>query len=162
MRYLLGLLLATGLVAQSSAHELKTALSSVLFNPRSGNIEVMHRFYVHDAEHAVKQLFDKSADLINSELTQQTFSQYVSQRFALQQLSGEAISLTLLGGELDGRFFWVYQEAVAPIDLPGVSVAHSSLQDVWPAQLNIVNIDRNGETKSLSFDRNSGWQQVQF
>jgi len=62
------------------AHQQKSGLTTVLFNPNTNNIEVMHRVYMHDAEHAVKTLFDKSADIINSEATQQQFAQYVAQR----------------------------------------------------------------------------------
>ena len=48
------LLVLCCLSLQLSAHEMKSAITKVLFNQRTGNIEVMHRFYVHDAEHAVK------------------------------------------------------------------------------------------------------------
>jgi hypothetical protein len=162
MRYLLSLLLAASLVSQAYGHEMNAGLTKVVFNPRSGNIEVMHRFYVHDAEHAVKQLFDKSADLLNSAQTQQVFNQYVSEHFAIASLSGETISLTLLGGQLDGRFFWVYQEAAMPAKLDGLRVKHSSLQALWPAQLNTVNIEGRGAVMSLNFDSKTDWQQVSF
>ncbi|MDP5135851.1 DUF6702 family protein [Rheinheimera baltica] len=162
MRLLVGLLLLAGCCGQLAAHEMKTALTKVLFNSRSGNIEVMHRFYVHDAEHGVKQLFDKSADLLNNEQTQQLFSHYVSEHFALTTLSGEAISLTLIGGQLDGRFFWVYQEVPVPSELSGLRVKHSSLQALWPSQVNTVNIEGRGEVKSISFDNKTGWQQLSF
>ena len=79
MRGLLSLLLLVCCCGQLAAHEMKTALSKVLFNSRTGNIEVMHRFYVHDAEHGVKQLFDKNADLLNKQQTQQLFNQYVAE-----------------------------------------------------------------------------------
>jgi len=162
MRLLLSLLLAAGLIGPVFAHEMNAGLTKVLFNPRSGNIEIMHRFYVHDAEHAVKQLFDKSADLLNSEQTQQTFSQYVSEHFALATLSGGQINLSLLGGQLDGRFFWVYQEAPIPNGLTGLRVRHSSLLALWPSQVNTVNIEGRGEIQSLSFDAKAFWQQVSF
>ena len=156
------LLILAALSCQLGAHEMKTALTKVLFNERSGNIEVMHRFYVHDAEHGVKQLFDKSADLINSEQTQQTFSEYVSAHFALSTLDGQPIELTLLGGQLDGRFFWVYQEASDPGQLAGLRIKHNSLQALWPKQVNTVNIEGKGEVKSLSFSANTDWQQLSF
>jgi hypothetical protein len=162
MRLLSGLLLLVGCCGQLAAHELKTALSKVLFNSRSGNIEVMHRFYVHDAEHGVKQLFEKNADLLNSEQTQQLFNQYVSEHFAMTLLSGEPVKLTLLGGQLDGRFYWVYQEASIPADVTGLRVQQSALQSLWPAQLNTVNIEGRGGVKTLSFDSNTDWQQLSF
>ena len=162
MRKVLCLLVLAALSCQLGAHEMKTALTKVLFNERTGNIEVMHRFYVHDAEHGVKQLFDKSADLINSEHTQQTFSEYVSAHFALATPEGQPIELTLLGGQLDGRFFWVYQEAVDPGQLTGLRIKHNSLQALWPKQVNTVNIEGKGEIKSLTFSAATDWQQLSF
>ncbi|MFT5547049.1 DUF6702 family protein [Rheinheimera aquimaris] len=147
---------------QALAHEMKTALTRVLFNTRSGNLEVMHRFYVHDAEHGVKELFDKSADLLNSEQTQQTFSQYVSEHFALQTLGGEVLPLTLLGGQLDGRFFWVYQEMPLPDELKGLRIKQDALQAIWPSQINVVNVEGRGRIQSLTFDNQTTWQQLQF
>ncbi len=162
MRYLLSLLLCAGFVYPAAAHELKTALTTVLFNERSGHLEVMHRFYVHDAEHAVKQLFDKQADLLNSSATQHTFSQYVSEHFALQHTDGSALPLTLLGGQLEGRFFWVYQEAKLPGAITGLAVRHQSLQALWPAQLNTVNIEYGDTVKTLQFDSSVNWLSVSF
>lgn len=162
MRQLGFLLLLAALSCQLGAHEMKTALTKVLFNARSGNIEVMHRFYVHDAEHGVKQLFDKSADLINSEQTQQTFSEYVSAHFTLATPDGQPIALTLVGGQLDGRFFWVYQEAQNPGQLTGLRIKHNALQALWPTQLNTVNIEGKGEVKSLTFSAATDWQQLIF
>jgi hypothetical protein len=162
MRVLLSVLLLACCSGQLAAHEMKTALSKVLFNSRTGNIEVMHRFYVHDAEHGVKQLFDKNADLLNKQQTQQLFNQYVAEHFRISSLSGEAIPLTLLGGQLDGRFYWVYQEAAIVPDLQGLTIQHSSLQQLWPAQVNTVNIEGRGEIRTLSFDNKTASLQLSF
>lgn len=162
MRWLLSLLLLVSCSGQLAAHELKTALTKVLFNSRTGNIEVMHRFYVHDAEHGVKQLFDKNADLLSNEQTRQQFDQYVARHFSMRSLSGEAVKLNLLGGQLDGRFYWVYQEAPIPANLSGLSIQHSSLQAIWPSQVNTVNVEGKGAVKTLSFDSKTDSQQLSF
>ncbi len=52
--YALLLFMACG---HAAAHQQKIAITTVLFNPRTQNIEIMHRFNLHDAEHAVKALF---------------------------------------------------------------------------------------------------------
>ncbi|SNY48965.1 hypothetical protein SAMN06297280_1198 [Arsukibacterium tuosuense] len=162
MRCLLSLLLLACCCGQLAAHEMKTALSKVLFNSRTGNIEVMHRFYVHDAEHGVKQLFDNNADLLNNQQTQQQFNQYVAEHFSLSSLAGEPVKLSLVGGQLDGRFYWVYQEAAIPPELAGLRLQHSSLQALWPTQVNIVNIEGIDGVKTLSFDNKTTWQQISF
>mgnify|MGYP000103148218 CR=1 FL=1 len=66
----IGLATALLFVSQCAvAHQQKTSISKVLFNQRTSNIEIMHRFRVHDAEHAVKHIFGKDAEkTVGSEL----------------------------------------------------------------------------------------------
>ena len=112
INWLLGTLLFAAF--SISAHQQKTAISTVLFNPRTGNIEIMHRFRVHDAEHAVKEIFGKDADIIGSKETQQQFGDYVNQRFSLFDSEQQSLPLKMIGVELEGQFFWVYQETTQP------------------------------------------------
>lgn len=144
---LLSLLLPTFFLtcaAPAHAHQMKSAISKVLFNSRTGNLEVMHRFYLHDAEHAVKHLQHKKADLLNDAASRQQFAEYVAQHFQLSVIESASprnttaditteapatnrqhrvtlakpLKLSLLGTELDGRFIWVYQETPLPVQLP--------------------------------------------
>ena len=52
------------------AHQLKSSVTTVLFNQRTHNIELMHRFYLHDTEHAVGNLFKGKVDIINNKRDQ--------------------------------------------------------------------------------------------
>ncbi|MBN7828151.1 hypothetical protein J0A66_23230, partial [Bowmanella dokdonensis] len=87
----------------------------------------MHRFYLHDAEHAVKEIFGKEADIIGSEQTQRQFAEYVAERFALMR-DGQALPLGAVGFETEGKFFWVYQETPTPVTLEALSVKHNALR----------------------------------
>ena len=64
----------------------------------------MHRFYLHDAEHAVKQLQDLNADILSSEQSREQFAVYVTERFALLGSEGNTLHLTYVGQELDNNF----------------------------------------------------------
>ena len=55
---LVGLLLLC-LLPLAWAHQDREAITQVLFNPRTGNIEVMHRFLLHDVE--VPMLYESLA-----------------------------------------------------------------------------------------------------
>ncbi|MGS2721033.1 DUF6702 family protein [Paraglaciecola aestuariivivens] len=134
-----------------SAHQQKTAISTVLFNPRTENIEIMHRFRVHDAEHAVKEIFGKQADIIGAKSTQQAFSDYVHQRFNLFDHQGQALPLSMVGYEIDGKFFWVYQETTQPTQLADLTISHNALRDLWPEQINTINVEGKGKLKTLTF-----------
>jgi len=154
---LLILLLAAFLPA-SYAHQQKAAVTRILFNPNSGNIEVMHRFFVHDAEHAATLIFGQRQTLVESEESRQLFSSYVMNRFAIDAMfadgSSEALDLQYVGEEIDGQFLWVYQEIPQIDGVTAMTIVNLALRDVWPDQSNLVNIEREGEIVSVTFEGN--------
>lgn len=144
-------LVPSALFTKAQAHQQKAAITRVVFNERTGTMEVMHRFYLHDAEHAVRQLIDSDADMIASERTQALFAAYVQQQFSLHSPSGEYLVLSQVGHEVDGNFFWVYQERTLPTDVTALQVIHNALREVWPDQINTVNFERGGSVTTLTF-----------
>jgi hypothetical protein len=155
---LFALLCAPGL----HAHQQKEAVTRVLFNPRTENIEVMHRFLLHDAEHAVRQLIDQTADILVSDTAQQSFADYVYARFSMSDQDGSRIPLTPVGHETEGRFIWVYAEAPIPNALTALYLSHDALRDLWPDQNNLVNVERGGKLKSAWFGEGSGEIKIEF
>jgi len=156
--FISAILVLANLVSTSTAfaHQQKAAETTVLFNKNSGKLEVMHRFYMHDTEHAVQSLFDKHADIIDSKKTQQQFA------FLARTLSDQALPLANVGFEVDGKFFWVYQETTAPETLAGVKLFNGALRDLWPTQINMVNIEGKGQVRTLYFSDNKDWLVTKF
>ncbi len=143
------------LPAALHAHQQKAAITRVVFNERTGLLEVMHRFYLHDAEHAMRQLLGSDTDIISDAQTQSKFAAYVQQMFQLKSPSGEAWVLSPVGHEIDGNFFWVYQERALPVDRSEgpieLQVTHNALREVWRDQINTVNIERGRSVTTLTF-----------
>jgi len=146
--FILGLLFVA---PYSNAHQQKSAISTISFNPRTHNIEVMHRFRMHDAEHAVKHIFGKNADIIKSAKTKEQFSNYVNNHFSMYT-NDTLLKLTTIGYENDGQFFWVYQETTKPPALKNLSIRHNALRDIWPSQVNIINVEGKGELQTMVFN----------
>lgn len=146
----------------SIAHQQKVAISSVSFNQRSGNLEIYHRFFIHDAEHSIRHLFGKGADILRDATTQQRFADYVVAGFKLQTLSGDDLKPKLLGYEVEGKFFFVYQEVTAIKPVAGLRLLQPALQDIWSQQINTVNVEGRGPVQSLNFSAGAGWQSVKF
>lgn len=163
MRSLIFILLLVSSVFYSGlcvAHKMKSAYTIVLFNERTGNLEVMHRFTLHDAEEAAWTLFDKGADIVAKEQTQAKFANYVEQQFGLKAQDNTPIPLTLVGYQNDAGYFWVYQETKIPENLTALKIKHNALREVWVEQINTVNIEGRGEVQSISFSDSDRWLQV--
>ena len=150
----------------SAAHEQKAAVTRILFNESTGNIEVMHRFFIHDAEHAAGVAFGEAQNLMESADSRKLFSNYVINRFAIaaEDSEGETSQLNLeyVGEEVEGQFLWVYQEAKQMKGLSALSVVHVALRDIWPDQANLVNVEKDGQIYSLSFADSAESLRVEF
>lgn len=146
----------------SAAHQQKAAETTVLFNKNSGQLEIMHRFYLHDTEHAVQSLFDKNADILDSKETQQQFADYVAKQFLARTLDNQPLELSAVGFEVEGKFFWVYQEVKTPEEIKGLKLFNGSLRELWPTQINMVNIEGKGKVRTLYFSENKDWLITKF
>ncbi|KPH65612.1 hypothetical protein AMS58_05085 [Pseudoalteromonas porphyrae] len=161
MRFLL-VALCFLIAAPSFAHQLKASVTTVLFNKRTNNIELMHRFYLHDTEHAVEHLFAGNADIISNKKDQQRFAEYIESHVALKTLAGVPLKLRKVGAQIDGKFFWVYQEAPIPQGIEGIRMSHGALRELWPAQVNMVNVEGKGKVKTLHFTQDDTWLEARF
>ena len=160
---LVAILLAAALfVAPLFAHQQKEAITQVLFNARTGNIEVMHRFLLHDAEHATRQLYGGDFDLLGSSEARERFESYVHERFTLKDQDGAALALSPVGHEVEGRYLWVYAEVPIPDGLTALTIAHDALRDVWPEQVNLVNVERDKQVRSATFGKGSQEATIRF
>ncbi len=77
---------------------------------------------------------------------------YVYQRFSMLDQDGLVIELTPVGNEIENRFLWVYAEAPVPKGLTALTLSHEALRDLWPEQVNLVNVERDRAVKSALFD----------
>ena len=151
-----GVLLGSLVLLTGEAHQQKNAVTRILFNENTGNIEVMHRFFIHDAEHAAGLIFGERQMLAESRESRELFSSYVINRFSIEasfrEGNSEVLDLSYVGEEVDGQFLWVYQEVPAQDDITAFTIVNLTLRDVWSDQSNLVNIERDGSVYSLTFD----------
>ena len=116
----------------------------------------MHRFFIHDAEHAAGLIFGERQMLAESQESRELFSSYVINRFSIEasfhEGNSEVLSLSYVGEEVDGQFLWVYQEIPAQEGITAFTIENLALRDVWSDQSNLVNIERGRRIYSLTFD----------
>jgi hypothetical protein len=160
----LGLLMAAlALIGPASAHPQKVAISDVYFNPRSGLIEIAHRFSLHDAEAASRLTGLSEADLIRDDAGRDRFAAYVAAHFVLAtDLAPDPLDLELVGHEVDQGYLWIYQQVDAPEGAGWLSLRSDALQEIWPNQVNTVNIRRNERVQTRTLDRTGPTAIVRF
>ena len=76
--------------------------------------------------------------------------------------AGEPLTLADVGFEVEGKHFWVYQETAEPPVLEGVKIRHDALRDLWPKQVNTLNVEGKGDIKTLTFADSVNLLEVSF
>ena len=147
------------LTAPALAHQQKEAYTTVVFNARTGMLEVSHRFYVHDAEHALELATGESADLVSNPQSQKNYADYVSSHFAIK-MQDQLLALELIGFEVDGKYFWVYQEARQPLNVDALSVRMTALQEVWSTHTNHVNVQSEQGVRSARLSVGDNFKEI--
>jgi hypothetical protein len=146
-----GLVLAAAFAggAPASAHRLDAALSVVEAQP-DGALEVTHRIYAHDLEHAMN-VGPVGARWFETAPGQAALRDHVAARFHLRDVTGAPVPLRFVGAELSGDLVLVHFEGRTP-EGGAVEVDSDILQDFSPRQINQVNVRRaGGPTRSATF-----------
>lgn len=132
------------------AHPQKASLTDVTLNARTESVEVVHRFVLHDAEQAVQRLNGAGASLLDDPDQLEAFALYVAERVIASTDAG-SVELTLLGGEIDDGYVWIYQETGIQPALNSLKLTSKALFDVFPTQQNTVNVRIGGTVRSQTF-----------
>lgn len=151
--------LAMSMASRSNAHEQKSALTDILYNKRTGNLEIAHRFSLHDAEHVLHKVTESKADLATSSEAQAAFAKYVAKRFELSFKDNTALKLSLVGQEVERGYLWVYQETKIPEPVAtSFYIENTILMDVVNRQVNTVNVRSGSQVATFEFELDTGRQ----
>lgn len=159
----LRLLLAAAMLcvaAVTLADRQPGSLTTIKRGVTSGNIEIIHRLHNHDAELGVITVLKDRRLSIDQLVGRAQLALYVEERFTLATTEGGSIGtpleLELIGAELDGEFVLVYQEFKG--EMPAqIAVRNDILRDVFPEQVNHVNIALGSGVRSLTFKAKDRW-----
>jgi len=151
------------------AHEQAVGLTEITLHAAEGEgvacllqvcrLEVAHRLSIHDAESTLMAVLGARADLVGDRAAQAQFEAYVASRFSVSDAgSGQAVPLTLLGGEVERGYYWIYQEGLIPAGVSELTISQGVLMDVIPQQTNRVNIKLGDDVATLIFSGTPGPQ----
>lgn len=124
-------------------------------------IEIIHRLHSHDAELGLAAVLGERGISLETLVGRAQLALYVEERFGVAPIEngkvGPRLPLELIGAELDGEFVLVYQEFAG--ELPaGIVIRDDILRDVFPDQVNHVNVATGGEVRSVTFSEDDEWQ----
>jgi hypothetical protein len=142
------------------AHRMPGSLSTIKTNAETGIIEIIHRLHIHDAELGMVVLTGERQLTLEQLAGRARLALYVEEQFSIAPVvdgkNGKRLPLELIGAELDGDFVLVYQQYAG--ELPAdIAIRDAILSDVFPGQINHVNVATGDEVRSLTFSEDDEW-----
>lgn len=154
LRRLVMLALAVGIALaadrQASAHKFYASLAQVE-RTTDGRLEVAFRFFADDLEAALRKATGRQVVVENTAAFGRAFEPWINAVFVLEA-GDRRTAFKYIGAEVTVETAWVFVESAWPDPLAMTSMTNAVLVDLFPAQVNTVNVVEGGKRASVMFD----------
>lgn len=158
------LMLVTGgtgwFAGEAAAHRINAAQSTLEHNPRTERLEVVHRVFLHDLEHAMATRFGRTLSLEPGSEDIEAALAWLAGQFGVSDRTGAPVIMQVAGAQIDGDQLVFYLESEGPARLDGLTIRNMLLMDVFPEQVNRLNIKGPGGVRTLVFMRDTPVQRT--
>lgn len=138
--------------AGALAHRFHSGISEIAHNGKTGSVEIVHTLMAHDIDALLAARAKGPVDL-SDPAGEALLREYLDERFYLLTKSGKRLPLKWVGMNAGVESVVIYQE-LEKTPLSAVARVHNDiLVDFLPRQTNTINLKREGQIRSLSFDR---------
>jgi hypothetical protein len=146
---------------QAQAHRQHINWSTITWNAASQQLEIEHQLHEHDAQLVLGNLQQELPDLLRT-ADRARVALYVAEHFSLALGEQDPATLELVGAELSGNMLFVYQSLSLTTAPKTLTICTRILMDLYPDQINKVNIDITPPTQTLTFNGQSGPEVAQI
>ncbi len=142
------------------AHKLNAAETSISYNQRTKNLEIVHRFFMHDVNHLIQAYYKNKTDKPLEGVDETLFTDYIIENTKLNLIdkNGEKLTYSYIGSEQDGKHYFIYQEVSSNLVKPlaEVEIDVTTMQNKWKPKYWLFNISLKDKFQnSFVLDSNS-------
>jgi hypothetical protein len=164
MRALSSSVLAVVLFALGSqpafAHKFHASLAEVEYVPSTHVVEVAIRVFPDDLEDALAQRAHKHVRLDRTPNAEQLAAEYVQTAFRLVDATGNEARFEWVGMEVKADSAWLYVQASAPNGVAGMKLRDALFFELFPDQVNTVNVKQASARATLVFKTGDAEQAI--
>lgn len=162
------LILSTLLSTPATAHRVKSCLTTVDWKA-DGSVQITHRVHYHDAVEVLRDLQRKAGGIKGKETLFEDagiarMALYVSEDFTVKsgEKSLQNIDLTVIGGEVEGDYFYLYFESKAPVSGDELAFKSDIFRADFPSQVNTVIVTKGKTEKSIILMKKNQVKSINF
>jgi hypothetical protein len=132
-----------------SQHDFHTSITRMDFNAKEKSFEISIRVFTDDFEKALsKDNNGQKIVVVNNDKNDPLVEKYVRKHFALLNSQKQKKSYSYVGKEQEADATWIYIEVSVQEAITGFSVQNSIMHDLFEDQVNLINLNYQGQKKS--------------
>ncbi len=135
-----------GLTAALHAHALKLSVTEATYNRDTGRLELAVRLFADDLEEALTKDTGRRVPVDKPELLTPAADAYLRKHFIVKSADGAPQQLVWSGVEVTATHVWLYADVPLPGGLIGATFSVTFMHELFPDQLNSLQL-RDGESK---------------
>ncbi len=151
---LVGFFVILLMVMSFAVSQFQSSLTKVDYVEGSKTLKFTTKVSTEQIANALK--VNASSASFNAEV-----AKYIGKNFSVA-VNGENKSLKVTGSQVNGETVFIYFEVDGVASISTLKIKNNILLDVYPKQLNLVNIAYKGSQKNMTFQRGKETAEVSF
>ena len=138
--------------AAPALHAYHSTITELRYNAAKKQLELSVKVFTDDFEKALSQGQPTRINLTEAGPRPLVLaSAYLGRTLQVSTTAGVPLQLQVLGMQAENDGYWFYCKVPLPGPVSGVKLRQAALLDAFSDQMNIVNIEANGQKKSALF-----------
>lgn len=147
-------LFLTSFLVSFRLHDFHTSITRMDFNAKEKSFEISIRVFTDDFEKALsKDNNGQKIAVLNNDKNDPLVEKYIRKHFALLNSQKQRKNYSYVGKEQEADATWIYIEIPMQEAITGFSVQNSIMHDLFEDQINLVNLNYQGQKKSYIFKK---------
>ena len=147
-------------------HDFHASVTQMQYNPKERTFEISVRIFTDDFEKALSAATNSKINLSGSpgsnDKNDALLEKYVLAHFSYVSPQKQAKPIKYVGHETEADANWLYLEMPYTESLQGGSLKQNVLMEYFDDQVNMVNIQYQGQKKTFVFRKSQPVQSVSF
>ena len=138
--------------AAPALHAYHSTITELRYNAAKKQLELSVKVFTDDFEKALSQGQPTHVNLTEAGARPLVLaSAYLGRTLQVSTTAGVPLQLQVLGMQAENDGYWFYCKVPLPGPVSGVKLRQAALLDAFSDQMNIVNIEANGQKQSALF-----------
>lgn len=137
-------------------HKTYLSVTEVEYSDAEHTLQIVSRVFINDFEDVLSERYQREVSLSYKDdlkAHKDLMQEYLSKKLHIKIDGGEK-KLNLLGSKFDADQIVLFIEVPDVQDFNKISIQNLVLTDLFDTQKNIVNVKKNGKTKSMMLMKN--------